>query len=155
MPIFMEVDRLNQTVTIVAHGVVSNEDIERNTRELVDAKVPQFAKIIDTSAATSRLTPQQVEHIASMLRSEPGPRGPVAYVINANRVGFAHAHADVTRSERPIKLFTSLHEARRWIAQVRKEAEGIPAGLRAAEALSEDRSHLRPVDENARDRRRG
>lgn len=152
MPIYMDIDRLRRVVTIVAQGNISNDEIRSNTEELVKANVPSFAKIIDTYAATSSLTKEQVELIASMLRNEQGPRGPVAYVINPSRVGFAHSHADATKSERPIKLFTSLHEARRWITQVQQEAEARPDGLRAADALSEDRSHLRPVNEPTRRR---
>jgi hypothetical protein len=36
-------------------------------------------------------------------------------VINPNRKGFADAFAEVTKGERPIMLFTSLHEARKWL----------------------------------------
>ncbi len=126
MPIFMEVDRLRKVVTIVAHGTVSNEDILGKLGELADAKVPSFAKIIDTSAAMSYLSPEQMEDIASVLRDEPDPRGPVAYVVSPDRPGFARAHAEATIRERPIKLFTSLHEARRWIAEELEALGKVP-----------------------------
>ena len=84
-----------------------------------------------------------------MLRMSAGgeARGPVACIIDPDRVDFAHSFAEVSKSDRPIKLFTSLHEARRWIAQTLQAAKPKPAGLAAAEALAEDRSHLRRVEE--------
>jgi hypothetical protein len=149
MPIFMEISRVDRTVLMVAQGEVGHDDIRKVTQDLIDANVAAFGKIIDTSAAKSSLSKEQVAEIAAMLRTGSGSeaRGPVAYIINPDRVGFAHSFAEASKSDRPIKLFTSLHEARRWIAQTLQAARSRPAGVVAAEALAEDRSHLRPVDE--------
>jgi hypothetical protein len=116
MPISMDISPLHRVVVIAAIGHVTPEEISRNTQELVEANVPHYGKIIDVSLSTSDLTEAQVEHIAAMLRGDPGSgRGPVAFVINPNRVGFAHAFADVTKGERPVKLFRSLRDARKWL----------------------------------------
>jgi hypothetical protein len=149
MPIFMEVSRIDRTVLIVAQGELSHDDIRKVTQDLIDANVATFGKIIDMFASKSNLSKEQVAEIAAMLRTGPGSeaRGPAAYVINPDRVDFAHSFAEASKSDRPIKLFTSLHEARRWVAQTLQAARPRPAGLAAAEALAEDRSHLRPVEE--------
>ena len=74
---------------------------------------PRFGKIIDVSGSTSELTVEQVERIAKMLRGNADEkRGLVAFV---DRVGFAHAFADATKTARPLKLFRSLHDARVWL----------------------------------------
>jgi hypothetical protein len=145
----MEISRIDRTVMMVAQGELSHDDVRKVTQDLIDANVTAFGKIIDTSAAKSNVSQEQVAEIAAMLRSGPGSdaRGPVACVINPDRVGFAHSFAEASKSDRPIKLFTSLHEARRWVAQTLQAARARPAGVAAAEALAEDRSHLRPVDE--------
>jgi len=53
-----------------------------------------------------------------MLRGDSGAgRGPVAFVINPNRVEFAHAFADATKGDRPVKLFRSLRDARKWLLE--------------------------------------
>jgi len=119
MPIYMNIDRLQQTVTMVAHGTVTDQDIVEITQQLIDSDVPTFGKIIDTSAAVSSLTKEQVAVVAEMLRRAPGHdrRGPVAYVINPERIGFAHSFAEQSQADRPVRLFTSLREARRWIAE--------------------------------------
>ena len=81
-----------------------------------------YAKIIDVSQATSELTREQVQKVADLLRGAPGDtsRGPVAFVINPDRIGFANVFADVTQGERPIQLFRSLHEARTWLDRARQ-----------------------------------
>jgi hypothetical protein len=59
------------------------------------------------------------------LRGAPGDtsRGPVAFVINPDRIGFANVFADVTQGERPLQLFRSLHEGRAWLERTR---QGLP-----------------------------
>jgi len=79
MPISMDISPLHRTVVIVASGHVTPEEIKGQTQALVDANVPHYGKIIDVSLSTSDLTEAQVEHIAAMLRGDPGSgRGPVA-----------------------------------------------------------------------------
>ncbi|OFX06432.1 MAG: hypothetical protein A3D94_22935 [Alphaproteobacteria bacterium RIFCSPHIGHO2_12_FULL_66_14] len=118
MPIHLDISPLHRVVVIVASGHVTPEEISRTTQDLVKANVPSYGKIIDVAMSTSDLSEAQVEGIAAMLRGDPGSgRGPVAFVINPDRVGFAHAFADVTKGERPVQLFRSLREAREWLAQ--------------------------------------
>jgi len=118
MPISLDIAPLHRTVVIAAIGHVTPEEISRNTQQLIAANVPHYGKIIDVSLATSDLSKDQVDRIAAMLRGDPGSgRGPVAFVINPDRVGFAHAFADATKGDRPVKLFRTLREARRWLEE--------------------------------------
>lgn len=116
MPIYMDILRIERLVVIVARGHVTAEEIAENTKTLIAANVPGFAKIIDVAGSASDLAREQVQRIADMLRSDPDSplRGPVAFVVNPARKGFAEAFAEVTQGERPIELFSSLHAARRW-----------------------------------------
>ena len=122
MPINMDISPIDRMVVIAAIGHVTPEEIAGNTQALVAANVPHYGKIIDVSLATSDLTKEQVDRIAAMLRGDPGSgRGPVAFVINPDRVGFAHVFADVTQGERPVALCRTLREARAWLAQTMEE----------------------------------
>jgi GT2 family glycosyltransferase len=131
MPIYMDVLRLERLVVIVARGHVTAEQIAETTRSLIAANVPAFAKIIDVTGSASDLTREQVQRIADMFRgSQDGPsRGPVAFVVNPARQGFAEAFAEVTQGDRPIELFTSLHAARRWLKQAKEGATRPSATL--------------------------
>jgi hypothetical protein len=122
MPLQMDISPLHRLVVIVARGHITAEEISDNTRRLVEANVAAYAKIIDVSQAKSELTREQVQKVADLLRGAPGDtsRGPVAFVINPDRIGFANVFADVTQGERPIQLFRSLHEARIWLDRTRQ-----------------------------------
>jgi hypothetical protein len=128
MPLQMDISPLHRLVVIVARGQITAEEIAANTRALVEANVAGYAKIIDVSQARSELTREQVQKVADLLRGAPGDasRGPVAFVINPDREGFANVFADVTRGERPVQLFRSLHEARAWLAGHRRDSFGRP-----------------------------
>jgi hypothetical protein len=130
MPLHMDISPLHRLVVIVARGHITAEEIADNTRRLVEANVPAYAKIIDVSQAKSELTREQVQKVADLLRGAPGEssRGPVAFVINPDRIGFANVFADVTQGERPIQLFRSLHEARTWLDRLRQGSTDRRAG---------------------------
>jgi hypothetical protein len=118
MPIYIEISRLHGSVTIVARGKISPDEIRGAAQQMFDARVPEFAKLVDVSAASTDVNQQQVESIAELLRSgSPGQkRGPIAFLIDPTRGEFARAFK-ATQGERPVSLFKSLHEARDWLAR--------------------------------------
>jgi hypothetical protein len=117
MPIYIEISRLHGSVTIVARSKISPDEIRGAAQQLFDARVPEFAKMADVSAASTDVTQQQVENIAALLRGRPDQkRGPVAFLIDPARGEFARAFK-ATQDDRPVSLFTSLHEARNWLAR--------------------------------------
>lgn len=119
MPIYMDIVALDRVVVIVARGQVSADEIAENAKKLVEANVPGYAKIIDVTGAASNLTKDQVNGMAAALRSGRGAvvRGSVAFVIDPARQGFADNFAEATEGDRPIRLFRSLHEARKWLKE--------------------------------------
>jgi len=98
MPVRIDISPLHRMVVIVARGNIAAEEIGATARQLIDAKVAAYAKIIDVSQATSELTREQVQKISDLLRGAPDDtsRGPVAFVINPDRIGFADVFADIT-----------------------------------------------------------
>ena len=99
MPIHMEIMQLERLVVMVARGHVTADEIAENTKALLAADVPGFAKIIDVAGSASNLTREHVERIAALLRGGPDSpsRGAVAFVVNSARKEFAEAFADQGR----------------------------------------------------------
>jgi hypothetical protein len=116
MPIYVEISRLYRCATVVARGAITREEILTTAEELIAADIPLFAKLVDVAGATSDVTAGDVRRLAAVLRSVGKiKRGPVAFLINPTRADFARAFA-VTQTERPVRMFTSIHQARDWLA---------------------------------------
>ena len=122
MPLHMDISPLHRLVVVVARGQVTAVDIAAVKQQIADANARSFAKIIDVSQGRSELTLEQVQQVADLLNGAPGEasRGPVAFVIDPERVDFPTKFADLTQGERPIQLFHSLHEARVWLERARQ-----------------------------------
>jgi hypothetical protein len=123
MPIYLDIDRLDHVVMIVAQGDISDAEVRKAAQDLLAADVAPYAKIIDNSAASMHETPEQIDAIVRMMREGPGHdvRGPVACVVDARNPGDALTFAEQSAADRPIRLFTSLREARRWAAEMMAE----------------------------------
>lgn len=122
MPIHLEISRLNRLLVIVARGQVSQDDVRDLVAKMVEAEVRHFSKIIDVSGSTIDMSREQVERMAVSLRGEPGAaqRGAIAFVVNPEREGFADLFAEATQGDRPVRLFRSLHDARKWLETVHR-----------------------------------
>jgi hypothetical protein len=130
MALHVDISPLHRLVVIVARGQITAEEIAGAKRQIVEAEVRAYAKIIDVSQGRSDLTREQVQKVADMARGSPAEatRGPVAFVIDPHRIDFAHIFADITKGERPIQLFHSLHEARAWLERARHAPPDREAG---------------------------
>ena len=106
MPIYLEISRLHRCVTIVARGEVSTEEIAGAWRQIGEEGVAHFGKLIDMAASTSGISREQVEQMAQSRRghSPEAERGPVAFLIDPRRPGFAALFADAhdTRRVQPV-----------------------------------------------------
>ncbi|MCW5737938.1 MAG: hypothetical protein KIS73_27705 [Enhydrobacter sp.] len=127
MPIYMEISKLHRTVTIVARGQLTPDEIMGAARQLFDAQVPHFAKLIDVSGASAEVGPEQVQQIADLFRGGDVKRGPVAFLVNPDKGQFARAFA-ATGTERPVSVFRSLREARAWLAGIDESQRRADAG---------------------------
>jgi hypothetical protein len=121
MPLHMDIVPIQRLVVIVAHGEVTADDLANNVKELIEAHVAHYAKIIDVSTSHWVLTKEQIGQIADRLRGDPDSesRGPVAFIVSPEDEGFAHAFAEITEGDRPVRLFHSLHDARKWLEAIR------------------------------------
>jgi hypothetical protein len=123
MPVYLDIDRLDRIVMIIAQGDIDDTEVRRVTRELLDADVSSYPKIIDNSAANMHETPEEIANIVRMMREGPGHagRGPVACVVDPRNPGDAKLFAELSAGDRPIQLFTSLRAAREWAKKTAAE----------------------------------
>jgi hypothetical protein len=134
MPLYVEISRLYRCATVIARGTITREEILATAQELIDADIPLFAKLIDVAGAHSDVTAGDVRRLAAVLRGVGKiKRGPVAFLIAPERADFARAFA-VTQTDRPVRLFTSIHQARDWLThgahvEERQTPPEAPAGV--------------------------
>ena len=117
MPIHLNIFHPNRVVVIVARGAISSEDVVHAVREFIEQGMIHYRKIVDVSMARSDLDVEQLKSVAALIRSNPREptRGPLAFVVDRMGNPLAHVFAELTETERPVKVFTSLSEARLWL----------------------------------------
>jgi len=138
MPLYLEISRLHRTASITGRGRIDRSEIMKLIAELMDARIQGFAKLVDVSATTSTLTPDQIERMAVLLAGDPAiPHGPVAFLVDPDREGFAHIYERATAGRRAVRLFTSLAAARQWLLEnaVPPESAAAPDATSVSEAM--------------------
>jgi hypothetical protein len=121
MPIHVRISHQDRLAVCVAHGTISTEDIQNAVKEFLASGATHYRKLVDVAAANTSSDLERLKAILLMIRAQPGAadRGPVAFVVDANRGELVRELADLTEEgERPFKVFTNLREARGWLDQV-------------------------------------
>jgi hypothetical protein len=113
----LDISQISRRAVLTAHGKITSEEIADVVKKMAEAKVHHFGKLIDVTLADYALTKDQIESIGALLRGQAGEksRGPLAFVTDPKREDFAKSFADMTKSDRPVMLFHSIHEARKWL----------------------------------------
>jgi len=117
MPIHVDISDLDRVVIAVILGEATSDDILEVAREFLKTGRQAYGKIIDTTAGTVPIDENKMAAIAAFMRADPkaGARGPLAFVVDPKRGEHAEKFAELTADERPVKVFTSLREARAWV----------------------------------------
>ncbi len=118
MPIHLDISHLDRIVIAVVIGHATADDVAGLARQFADSGSMHYRKIINTAAGVLAIDEARVAAIAAFLRADPkaDSRGPLAFVVNPSRpYFFAEKFAELTAGERPVKIFHSLHAARRWL----------------------------------------
>ena len=123
MPIHVRISHHDRLVIAVGHGTITAEEFQGAVREFLDQSVLHYRKIIDVAAANSDADMTRLKALLTFMRNVPkaDERGPLAFVVDGKRGDTVRELATVTEEgERPIRVFTSLHEARRWLDDINK-----------------------------------
>ena len=120
MPIHLEVYHPDRIVVGVARGEITLGEFGGFVRDLAQAGVMHYRKIIDVTAAKSSSVGRDELLAADVqLRSltKDRPRGPLALVCDPNRGELAQTFKALSADDRPVEVFRSLREARAWLAK--------------------------------------
>jgi hypothetical protein len=121
MPIHVRISHQDRLLVAVAHGTITREEFLKAAQDVIGQGALHYRKILDVAAANSAADLEDFKALQAMARSSPQAdrRGPVAFVVDAKRGDLVREFVDsADLGGRPIKIFTSLHEARRWLDEV-------------------------------------
>jgi hypothetical protein len=122
MPIYVTVYHLDKTIIGKTEGEVTLADIEGYLDDIVRAKAVKYRKIFDATSGTSVLSPQDVETLRATLADFTQNRrdvGPFAVITGGNREGrLANICQTATTADRPMRVFSDIHSARRWLNEM-------------------------------------
>lgn len=119
MPIRQTLYHPDRLVIGVATGDISLLDFIEFAREIQKANVIHYRKIIDVIDARPAFTEQELRAMVQLIRQAPTdrPRGAVAFVADPRRGEFAQLFSSLEVDGRPARVFRSIHEARKWLAE--------------------------------------
>jgi hypothetical protein len=123
MPIHVRISHHDRLVVAVAHGTISAEEFMNAVRESVEQGALHYRKIIDVAAANTPADMERLKELLVFVRNSPqaAERGPLAFVVDGKRGDTVRGLAAFSEEgERPVRVFTSLHEARKWLDEVYK-----------------------------------
>ena len=127
MSLRWKISPLEQIVVVIADGVVTFDDIQRYDEAVGAARAASWQKIFVIADARSALSPDEIAALGGRLRGlrRAGALGAVAIVAGGSRSGFASCLRMLASVERPLRIFPSIHEARRWL-QVQRHGRRQP-----------------------------
>ena len=115
MPLRFQVDHAQRTVIGVAEGDVGLQDVIDFTLEIEKNNAAGYHKIVDVMGGTSRLSAEDIVVYRERMRGLPRVHGPLALVTGDRNGPLARLFAQFTGKERPAEVFTSIHDARKWL----------------------------------------
>jgi hypothetical protein len=119
MPVTWSVDTDKKLVTIVAEGIVTRDDLDAFMDGILAADVISFRKLFDGTFADPRMEPEDYLAIGGRIRRHHDTSaeiGPLAVVLSEDKMVLLERVAGMLAvADRPMKIFTSSAEARRWI----------------------------------------
>jgi hypothetical protein len=123
MPIHVRVSHPDRLVVAVAHGTITADELQSAVKEFVEQGALHYRKLIDVAAANTSADMERLKALFAMVKASPraAERGPLAFVIDSQRGDTVRELATLAEEgERPVRVFTNLHEARKWLDEMRQ-----------------------------------
>ncbi len=120
MPIHIDFFHPSRLVIAVVRGAITADDVREAVEQFLAGDVLHYRKIIDIASPTAPIDAAGVQFLANLVLSQrvTRPRGALAFVVNPGQAADnAEAFARLTSDERPVKVFHSLHAARKWLEE--------------------------------------
>ena len=104
-------------VLAVAKGEVTSAEFGRYIAALDEADARGYAKLFDVNGLTGSLGDALLQTVARAveMKATQGALGPIAIVASVGSSAQAHFYAHAATVDRPLKIFSDLDEARRWL----------------------------------------
>ncbi|MFZ5783517.1 MAG: hypothetical protein ACOY4R_25250 [Pseudomonadota bacterium] len=118
MPIHVRISHTDRLAIAVAHGTITAAEFQEAVKEFAQSGALHYRKIIDVTAANTTVDLERLKALVHFMRAQPDSarRGPLAFVVDGSRGEIVRDLAAISEAgERPIGIFTSLHDARRWL----------------------------------------
>ncbi len=118
MPIQLTIYHPDRLIIGRATGDMSFAEFVEFGREIQKAGLVHYRKIVDVIDARPAFSEQEFLTMVQMAREAQSDRrrGALAFVADPQRGGFAKIFASLDIDGRPARVFRSIHDARRWIA---------------------------------------
>lgn len=120
MPIHVDFFHPSRLAIAVVRGTITADDVRDAVQQFLASDVLHYRKIIDIASPTSPLDDAAVQMMANLVlsKSVSRPRGALAFVVSPGQAADnAETFARLTGAERPVKVFHSLHAARKWLEE--------------------------------------
>ncbi len=104
----------------VGEGVVTVEDIVRFAHDVAENRATDYRRILDLMSCKTLLSEADVVAYRDHVRELPvdrRPSGLTALVSSDQNAALSRMFTDTIGTDRPAKVFASIHEARKWFAQ--------------------------------------
>ncbi len=121
MPIHVRIAHHDRLAIAVGHGHITAEEFQKAVQEFAESGALHYRKIIDVTAANTTADFERLKALLTFMRAQPdaGRRGPLAFVVDGTRGNIVRELAGLgEEGERPVGVFTSLHDARRWLDDI-------------------------------------
>lgn len=118
MPIIMEVFHPDRLVIGVGRGDITMAEYGKFLGDIIQGGMVHYRKIIDVTACTSStIGREELLAFDRNFRSySTERRGPLAIVADPYRGEIAEAFRAITSKDRPVEVFRSIRDARKWLA---------------------------------------
>ena len=120
MPLYWTIDSKERLFTGVGEGEVTLADAMSLLEALAGAGALSYRKLFDGRAVQSAMTGDDLLAVSAKIRAyhDQGPVGALAIVgTNEQFDTFARLLGALAAADRPMKMFTSLRQARTWLDQ--------------------------------------
>ena len=120
LPVDYQIDHKKGFVTVRAHGAVVLGEILDYFDALVVQNAMAYPKLFDAREALPRLSDDDVMVLGARVSAYAvhDPRGPIAAVATGKEASaILRRFMNLGDPQRPMRLFVSLDEARRWLEQ--------------------------------------
>ena len=117
MPIYWTIDSRQQLVVVTAEGDITHADAEAYLETIEGCDAVGYRKLYDGRACNLAMSHDELMAIGARMRSQHHrPVGALAIVLPSEQAEAAARLLGILASaDRPLKLFTSVPPAQRWI----------------------------------------